>query len=133
MKDLEILRNSIWIRVFIQCWYYKWILNCYFLLKNIEETKTKPQETLEFKMIQSKQTFLFNPPTNLFEEGKCSLAVSSLEFTNSVLKTTNESISFSITLPGNWSSKSDEVNSFLTKQNMWFQISKQYWLTCARS
>ena len=36
----------------------------------IQQTKTKPQETLEFKMIRSKQTFLFNPPINLVEKGK---------------------------------------------------------------
>ena len=30
----------------------------------IQQTKTKPQETLEFKMIQSEQRFLFNPPIN---------------------------------------------------------------------
>ena len=36
----------------------------------IEQTKTKPQETLKFKMIRSKQRFSFNPPMNLVEEGK---------------------------------------------------------------
>ena len=36
----------------------------------IEQTKSRPQETLEFKMVRSKQTFSFNPPINLFEEGK---------------------------------------------------------------
>ena len=37
----------------------------------IEQTRTKPQETFEFKMIRSKQTIAFNPPINLLEEGKC--------------------------------------------------------------
>ena len=45
----------------------------------IEQTKTKSQETLEFKLIRSKQTFLFNPPINLVEEGKWLLGVTSLE------------------------------------------------------
>ena len=36
----------------------------------IEQTKTKPQETLEFKMNKQRQTFSFNPPINLLEEGK---------------------------------------------------------------
>ena len=45
----------------------------------IEQTKTKPQETLEFKMNKQMQTFLFNPPINLLEEGKWLLAVSSFE------------------------------------------------------
>ena len=34
----------------------------------IEQTKTKPQETLEFKMVRSKQTSLY-PPIILLEEG----------------------------------------------------------------
>ena len=50
----------------------------------IEQTRTKPQETLELKMIRSKQMFLFNPPINLVEEGKWLLGVRSLECTNSV-------------------------------------------------
>ena len=45
----------------------------------IEQTKTKPQETLEFKMSKQMQTFSFNPPINLVEEGKWLIAVSSLE------------------------------------------------------
>ena len=36
----------------------------------IVQTKTRPQETLEFKMNMQMQTFSFNPPINLFEEGK---------------------------------------------------------------
>ena len=37
----------------------------------IEQTKTKPQETLEFKMNKQMQIFSFNPPNNLVEAGKC--------------------------------------------------------------
>ena len=44
----------------------------------IEQTKTKPQETLEFKMNKQMQTFSFNLSTNLVEEGKCLLGVSCL-------------------------------------------------------
>ena len=36
----------------------------------IEQTKTKPQETLEFKMNMQTQTFSFNPPIKLIEEEK---------------------------------------------------------------
>ena len=36
----------------------------------IEQTKTKPQETLENKMIKQRQTFSFNPPINLVDEDK---------------------------------------------------------------
>ena len=75
----------------------------------IENTKTKPQETLEFKMDKQMQTFSFNPPINLVEEGKWLLGVSSFECTNSVFNITNENNSFSIIIPGHYSSKDDEI------------------------
>ena len=71
----------------------------------IEQTKTKPQETLEFKMNKQMQTFSFNPPINLVEEGKWLLAVSSFECTNSVFNITNENSSFSIIIPGHYEDK----------------------------
>ena len=74
----------------------------------IEQTKTKPQETLEFKMNKQMQTFSSNPPINLDEEGKWLLGVTSLECTNSVFNKTNKNNSFSITEPGHWETKSDE-------------------------
>ena len=37
----------------------------------IEKTKTKPEETLEFKMIRQMDTFSFSTTINLIEEGKC--------------------------------------------------------------
>ena len=74
----------------------------------IQQTKTKPQETLEFKMNKQMQTFLFNPPINLVEEGKWLLAVSSSKCTNSVFNKTNENNSFSIIVPGHYQNKSDE-------------------------
>ena len=49
----------------------------------IEQTKTRPQETLDFKMNKQRQTFSFNPPINLVEEDKWLLSVSSFECTNS--------------------------------------------------
>ena len=48
------------------------------------------------------QTFSFNPPINLFEEGKWLLAVTSFETTNSVFNLTDENNSFSVTIPGRW-------------------------------
>ena len=36
----------------------------------IEQTKTKPQGTLEYKMNKQMQTFSFSAPINLFEEGR---------------------------------------------------------------
>ena len=74
----------------------------------IEQTKTKPQETLEFKMNKQMQTFSFNPPINLIEEGKWLLAVSSFECTNSVFNITDENNSFSIIIPGHYQNESDQ-------------------------
>ena len=74
----------------------------------IEQTKLKPQETLDFKMNKQRQTFLFNPPINLVEEGKWLLAVSSFECTNSVFNITDENNSFSIIIPGHYQNNTDE-------------------------
>ena len=74
----------------------------------IEQTKTKPQETLEFNMNKHRQTFSFNPPINLIEEDKWLLAVSSFECTNSVFNITDENNSFSINIPGHYQNKTDE-------------------------
>ena len=83
-----------------------------------EQTKTKPQETLEFKMNMQMQTFSFSPAINLFEEGKWLIAVSSYECTNSVYNITNEKNSFSIIIPGHYQTESaektiDELNKLL--------------------
>ena len=74
----------------------------------IEQTKTKPQETLEFKMNKQMQTFSFNSSINLVEEGKWLLAVSSFECTNSVFNINNENNSFSIIIPGHFETESAE-------------------------
>ena len=74
----------------------------------IENTKTKPQETLEFKMNKQRQIYSFNPPINLIEEDKWLITVSSFECTNSVFNITNENNSFSIVIPGHYQNKSDE-------------------------
>ena len=84
----------------------------------IEQTKTKPQETLEFRMKKQRQTFSFNPPINLLEEGKWLLAVSLFECTNSVFNITNENNSFSIIIPGHYETESaqktiDELKKLL--------------------
>ena len=64
--------------------------------------KRNPKETLEFKMNKQKQTFSYNPPINVLEEGKWLLGVSFFECTNSVFNITNESNSFSIIIPGHY-------------------------------
>ena len=84
----------------------------------IEQTRTRPQETPEFKMDKQKQTFSFNPPLNLFKEGKWLLGVFSFECTNSVFNITNENNSFSIIIPGHYETESaektiDDLNKLL--------------------
>ena len=84
----------------------------------IEQTKTKPQDTFEFKMNKQLQRFAFNPPINLIEEGKWLIPVTSFECTNSVFNITDESNSFSIIIPGHYQNKSaqktiDELNKLL--------------------
>ena len=54
------------------------------------------------------QTFSFNPPINLVEEGKWLLGVTSFEYTKSVFKITKENNSFLITIPGHWQTEFDE-------------------------
>ena len=74
----------------------------------IEQTKTKPQKTLEFLMNRQMQTFSFNTPINLVEEGKWLIAVANFQATISVFNITDENNSFSISTPGYWSSENGE-------------------------
>ena len=69
------------------------------------------------------QTFPFNPPINLVQEGKWLLAVSPFECTNSVFNITNENSSFSIILPGHYETQSaeitiDELNKLLELKSL---------------
>ena len=73
----------------------------------IEQTKTKPQETLKLKVNKQMPTFSLNPSIKLVE-GKWLLAVSSFECTNSVFDITNENNSFSIIIPGHYQTKSEK-------------------------
>ena len=70
-----------------------------------EQTKTNPQETLEFKMNKQMETFSINRPIILNENSKWLLAKTSFEATNSVFNLTDENNTFSITAPGHWNSK----------------------------
>ena len=74
----------------------------------IEQTKTTPLETLEFKLNKQMETFSFNPPKNLSEEGKWLKAVTSFEPSISVFNITDANNTHSITIPGHWNSKSAE-------------------------
>ena len=89
----------------------------------IEQTKTRPQETLEYKMNKQKRTFSFNPPINLIEEDKWLLAVSSFECTNSVFNITDYNNSFSIIIPGHYETEFaekiiDELNRLLELRSL---------------
>ena len=73
-----------------------------------QQTKTKPQDTFEFRVNKQMQSISFSPPMNLSEEGNWLLAITSFECTNSVCNITDENNSFSITIPGHWESKAAE-------------------------
>ena len=95
----------------------------------IEQTRTKPQETLEFKMDKQMQTFSFNPPINLVEEGKWLLAVSSFECTNSVYNITDDNNSFSIIIPAHWETEFaentiDELNKLLELRSLELHVNE---------
>ena len=86
----------------------------------IQQTKTRPQETLEFKMNKQMQTFSFNPPKKLVEEGKWLLGVSSFECTNSVFIITNENNSFSIIIPGHY--KTEIAEKVINDLNEFYEL-----------
>ena len=93
----------------------------------IEITKTKPQETLEFKMNKQRQTFSFNPPINSVEEGKWLLAVRLFECTNSVVNITDENNSFTIIIPGHYQTESaektvDQLNKLLELRSLELRV-----------
>ena len=90
----------------------------------IGQTRTRPQETLEFKMDKQLQTFSFSPPINLVEDCKWLLGVTYFDCTNSVFSINNDNNSLSITTPGHWNSEPtkttiDELNKLigLTSEN----------------
>ena len=86
----------------------------------IEQLKTKPPVTLEYKMNKQVETSSFSPPLNLVEEGKWLLGVSSFQANNSVLNITDENNSFSITTPSHWNS--DDGEEFFNKLNSLLEL-----------
>ena len=95
----------------------------------IQQTRTKPQEFLEFKMIKPVQTFSFNPPINLVEEGKWLMAVSLFDCTNSVYNITNENNSFSIIIPGHYETEFaektiDKLNKLLELKSIELHVAE---------
>ena len=80
----------------------------------IDQPKTKPQETFEFKMKQLIQTFSFNLQNSLSEEGKWLLAVAIFNATEYVFNIIDENNSFSMATPNQWSrERSGEFNNKL--------------------
>ena len=60
----------------------------------IEQTHTKPQETLEFKMIKPRQTFHFSPPIQI--KGDWMIGLTDLEVYNSIFNITEENNKFDL-------------------------------------
>ena len=94
----------------------------------IEQTKTKPQETQEYKVNKQTQTFSFNPPIKLIEN-KWLLAVSSFECTNTVFNITDENNSFSTIIPGHYQNKSvektiNDLNKLLELKSLELHVEK---------
>ena len=74
----------------------------------IEQSKRRVQGTLHFLMIKQMETFSFNPPRKLAEEGKWLLAVTSFEAANSAFNITDENISSPISSPSSWTPEDGE-------------------------
>ena len=60
----------------------------------IEQTHTKPQETLEFKMVKPKETFHFKPPIQI--KGDWMIGLTDLEVYNSIFNITEENNKFEL-------------------------------------
>ena len=74
-------------------------------------------------MNKKTQTFSFNPPINLVEQGKWLMAVSLFDCTNSVFNITNEKNSFSIIIPGHYQTEfaentNDDLNKLLETKSL---------------
>ena len=62
--------------------------------KLVEQTHRKPEETLEFKMLKSKEVFHFNPPIQT--KGDWMLGIIDLEVYNSIFNITKENNKFEL-------------------------------------
>ena len=62
--------------------------------KLVEQTHRKPEETLEFKMVKPRETFHFNPPTQVKEDWMLSLI--DLDVYNSIFNITKENNKFEL-------------------------------------
>ena len=71
----------------------------------IEQTKSRPQETLESELNKQTEFFSFSASKNLSEEGNRLLAVTDFEATSFVFNGADKNNTFSISTPGHWSSR----------------------------
>ena len=62
--------------------------------KLVEQTHKKPEETLEFKMLKSREILLFDPP--IHTEGDWMLGLIDLEVYNSIFNITKENNKFEL-------------------------------------
>ena len=76
----------------------------------IEQIKTEPKGTIEYKRNKQREIFSFNPSKNLSDEMKWSLALTCFEASNSVFNRTDEKNSFSFTTPSHWFQKNLLIN-----------------------
>ena len=60
----------------------------------IEQTHTKPQETLEFKMVKPRETFHFKPPIQIKSDWM--IGLTDLEVYNSIFNITEENNKFEL-------------------------------------
>ena len=79
--------------------------------KLVEQTHRKPEETLEFKMLKSRETFHFNPPNQI--KGDWMLGLVDLEVYNSIFNITEENNKFEI-----YRSKDDKFGFLESKDEL---------------
>ena len=73
-----------------------------------EQTKTKPQGTLEFKLNKELEIFPFSTSINFSDEGKWVLKVTSFEATTSVFIINHKNNSFSTLTLNYWTPEGDD-------------------------
>ena len=85
----------------------------------IEQTHTKPQETSEFKLTKSRQSFSFKPSNNLGLDSKVMIGLTILEVINSIFNVTEEKNKFDF-----YTHASDDEFSYtqLKNKSLVFQI-----------
>ena len=98
-----------------------------------ENTRRRPRETFELKKNKHMETFSFNPPINLVEEGKWLLGVTFFEATNSFFNLTDENNSSSISIPVRWRSPNYLEDGIIVKlkNDMGFHVQefeKRCWI-----